>query len=141
MTTTTAKPRQSRAARGAAKAAEASNVTPITAHSETRTGRVAAGDRRPAPKPAAKTPASKPASKPPAPAKAKPAVMGPSGYRAKHCVGTSEAKILAAVRAHGEEEQWPTLTDAQLLDAIGWSLTAARAIQKTRAYLEARQGK
>ena len=101
-------------------------------------GRTAVGDRRPAAKPAA--PAVSPT---PAPAAAKPAKMGCSGYRLKY--GTSDEAILKAIREHAnktvaetEGSPWigaSSLTDEQLLAVIGWSVIAKTACAKVAQYL------
>jgi hypothetical protein len=61
--------------------------------------------------------------------------MGPSGYRAEHGVLTDE-QLIAAVRASFAPSEVP-LTDAQIVDAIGWTLTAGTAIAKVTALLTA----
>jgi hypothetical protein len=106
-------------------------------------GRTAVGDRRPAAKPAA--PAVTPT---PAPAAAKPAKMGCSGYRIKH--GTSDAAIVKAIREHAAESvaeaadsPWinaSNLTDEQLLAVIGWSVLAKTACAKVAQHLSDMSG-
>ncbi len=122
---------QSRAARG--DAATGSNVIEIIGG-----GRTAVGDRRPAAKPAA--PAVSPT---PAPAAAKPAKIGCSGYRIKY--GTSDEAIVKAIREHAtksvaetEGSPWiaaSSLTDEQLLAVIGWSVLAKTACAKVAQHL------
>jgi hypothetical protein len=106
-------------------------------------GRTAVGDRRPAAKPAA--PAVSPT---PAPAAAKPAKMGCSGYRIKH--GTSDEAIVKAIREHAaksvagtEDSPWiiaTNLTDEQLLAIIGWSVLAKTACAKVAQHLSDMSG-
>jgi hypothetical protein len=101
-------------------------------------GRTAVGDRRPAAKPPALA-----VSPTFAPAEAKPAQMGCSGYRIKH--GTSDAAIVKAIREHAaksaaetEDSPWITatnLTDDQLLAVIGWSVLAKTACAKVAQHL------
>jgi hypothetical protein len=61
--------------------------------------------------------------------------MGPSGYREEFGVLTDE-QIVAAVRASFEPAEF-TLTDAQIVDAIGWALTVRTAVTKVQAFLSA----
>jgi hypothetical protein len=106
-------------------------------------GRTAVGDRRPAAKPAALA-----ISPTPAPAAAKPAKMGCSGYRIKH--GTSDEVIVKAIREHAaksvaetEDSPWITatnLTDEQLLAVIGWSVLAETACAKVAQHLSDMSG-
>jgi hypothetical protein len=122
---------QSRAARG--DAAAESNVIEISGG-----GRTAVGDRRPAAKPAAPV-----ISPTPAPAAARPAKMGCSGYRIKY--GTSDEAIVKAIREHAtksmaetEGSPWigaSSLTDEQLLAIIGWSVIAKTACAKVAQHL------
>ena len=101
-------------------------------------GRTAVGDRRPAAKPA--TP---PVISAPAPAAAKPAKIGCSGYRIKY--GTSDEAIVKAIREHAarsvaetEGSPWiaaSSLTDEQLLAVIGWSVLAKTACAKVAQHL------
>jgi hypothetical protein len=61
--------------------------------------------------------------------------MGPSGYRAEFGVLTDE-QIIEAVRASfGPSEL--TLTDEQIVGAIGWALTVRTAVTKVKALLAA----
>jgi hypothetical protein len=61
--------------------------------------------------------------------------MGPSGYRAEFGVLTDE-QIVEAVRASfGPSEL--TLTDEQIVGAIGWTLTVSTAITKVKALMTA----
>jgi hypothetical protein len=131
-TPTPAKPAlQSSTARGTAAAT--SNVIEISGG-----GRTAVGDRRPAAKPAAPL-----VSLTPAPAAAKPAKMGCSGYRIKY--GTSDEAIVEAIREHAAESVAETdgspwigassLTDEQLLAVIGWSVTPKTACARVQAHL------
>lgn len=101
-------------------------------------GRTAVGDRRPAAKPSAPA-----VSLTPAPAAAKPAKMGCSGYRIKY--GTSDEAILKAIREHAtksvaetEGSPWigaSSLTDEQLLAVIGWSVLAKTACARVAQHL------
>jgi hypothetical protein len=101
-------------------------------------GRTAVGDRRPAAKLAATV-----VSPTPAPAAAKPAKMGCSGYRINH--GTSDEAIVKAIREHAaksvaetEGSPWiaaSKLTDEQLLAVIGWSVLAKTACAKVAHHL------
>jgi hypothetical protein len=61
--------------------------------------------------------------------------MGPSGYRAEFGVLTDE-QIVEAVRASFEPSEF-TLTDEQIVAAIGWALTVRTAVTKVRALLTA----
>ena len=61
--------------------------------------------------------------------------MGPSGYRAEFGVLTDE-QIIEAVRASFEPSEF-TLTDEQILAAIGWTLTVKTAVTKVKALLTA----
>lgn len=71
-----------------------------------------------------------------APAKSMTATaMGPSGYRAEFGVLTDE-QIVEAVRASFEPSEL-TLTDEQIVAAIGWALTVKTAITKVKALLTA----
>lgn len=122
---------QSRAAPG--DAAFDSNVIEISGG-----GRTAVGDRRPAAKPAALA-----VSPTLAPAAAKPAKMGCSGYRIKY--GTSDEAIVKAIREHAtksvaetEGSPWiaaSSLTDEQLLAVIGWSVLAKTACARVAQHL------
>jgi hypothetical protein len=64
-----------------------------------------------------------------------PTTMGPSGYRAQFGVLT-DGQIIEAVRASFEPGEF-TLTDEQIVDAIGWALTVRTAITKVNALLTA----
>jgi hypothetical protein len=100
-------------------------------------GRTAAGDRRPAARPAVAPVGPAPASA------AKPAKMGCSGYRIKH--GTSDEAIVKAIRQHAAESVAETegslwtaassLTDDQLLAVIGWSFIAETACARVAKHL------
>jgi hypothetical protein len=61
--------------------------------------------------------------------------MGPSGYRAEFGVLTDE-QLVAAVRASFEPGEF-TLTDEQIVGAIGWALTVKTAIAKVTALVTA----
>jgi len=61
--------------------------------------------------------------------------MGPSGYRAEFGVLTDE-QIVEAVRASFESSEF-TLTDEQIVGAIGWALTVGTAVTKVKALLTA----
>jgi hypothetical protein len=61
--------------------------------------------------------------------------MGPSGYREEFGVLT-DAQIVRAVRASFAPGQ-VTLTDDQIVGAIGWALTASTAVTKVAAFLTA----
>jgi hypothetical protein len=61
--------------------------------------------------------------------------MGPSGYRAEFGVLTDE-QIVEAVRASFEPGEF-TLTDEQIVGAIGWALTVSTAVTKVKALLTA----
>ena len=61
--------------------------------------------------------------------------MGPSGYRANFGVLTDE-QIVEAVRASFEPGEF-TLTDEQIVGAIGWALTVSTAVTKVKALLTA----
>jgi hypothetical protein len=61
--------------------------------------------------------------------------MGPSGYRAEFGVLTDE-QIVQAVRASFAPGEF-TLTDEQIVGAIGWALTVKTAVTKVRALLMA----
>jgi hypothetical protein len=71
-----------------------------------------------------------------APAKSvTPTAMGPSGYRAEFGVLTDE-QIVDAVRASFDPSEF-TLTDEQIVGAIGWALTVKTAVTKVKALLTA----
>jgi hypothetical protein len=61
--------------------------------------------------------------------------MGPSGYRAEFGILTDE-QIIDAVRASFEPGEL-TLTDEQIVSAIGWTLTVKTAVMKVKALLTA----
>jgi hypothetical protein len=61
--------------------------------------------------------------------------MGPSGYRAEFGVLTDE-QLVEAVRASFEPSEF-TLTDEQIVAAIGWALTVSTAVTKVKALLTA----
>jgi hypothetical protein len=61
--------------------------------------------------------------------------MGPSGYRANFGVLTDE-QIVEAVRTSFEPGEF-TLTDEQIVGAIGWALTVSTAVTKVKALLTA----
>jgi hypothetical protein len=61
--------------------------------------------------------------------------MGPSGYRAEFGVLTDE-QLVEAVRASFEPSEF-TLTDEQIVAAIGWALTVGTAVTKVKALLTA----
>jgi hypothetical protein len=64
-----------------------------------------------------------------------PTAMGPSGYRAEFGVLTDE-QIVDAVRASFEPGEF-TLTDEQIVGAIGWALTVKTAVTKVKELLAA----
>jgi hypothetical protein len=59
--------------------------------------------------------------------------MGPSGYREEFGMLTDE-QIVEAVRASFEPGEF-TLTDEQIVGAIGWALTVSTAVTKVKALL------
>jgi hypothetical protein len=61
--------------------------------------------------------------------------MGPSGYREEFGMLTDE-QIVEAVRASFEPGEF-TLTDEQIVGAIGWALTVSTAVTKVKALLTA----
>jgi hypothetical protein len=61
--------------------------------------------------------------------------MGPSGYREEFGVLTDE-QIVRAVRASFEPGPF-TLTDEQIVGAIGWALTVGTAVTRVAAFLTA----
>jgi hypothetical protein len=61
--------------------------------------------------------------------------MGPSGYRAEFGVLTDE-QLVEGVRASFEPSDF-TLTDEQIVAAIGWALTVRTAVTKVKALLTA----
>lgn len=117
------------AARKTSATAEAVVVTAI--------GRTTTGDngggRQPADVKAAR---AKAAASKAGPAKTVTATaIGPSGYRAEFGVLTDE-QLVQAVRASFEPGEF-TLTDEQIVDIIGWALTARTAVAKVKALLTA----
>ena len=117
------------AARRFAAAAKPAIVSPI--------GRTTTGDngggRQPATVKAAREKAA--GSKIP-PAKTVTATaMGPSGYREQFGVLT-DGQIVEAVRASFPPGE-VTLTDEQIVGAIGWALTVSTAVSKVKALLSA----
>jgi hypothetical protein len=100
-------------------------------------GRTTTGDNGGGRQPAAvKAARVKAASSKTAPAKSVTATaMGPSGYRAEFGVLTDE-QIVEAVRASFEPSEF-TLTDEQIVAAIGWALTVGTAVTKVKALLTA----
>jgi hypothetical protein len=103
----------------------------------TPAGRTTTGDNGGGRQPAAvKAARAKAAATKAAPAKIVTATaMGPSGYREKFGVLT-DAQIVDAVRASFEPGEF-TLTDEQIVGAIGWALTVGTAITKVTALLTA----
>jgi hypothetical protein len=103
----------------------------------TPAGRTTTGDNGGGRQPAAvKAARAKAAATKAAPAKIVTATaMGPSGYREKFGVLT-DAQIVDAVRASFEPGEF-TLTDEQIVGAIGWALTVGTAITKVTALLAA----
>ena len=106
-----------------------------TPASGTPIGRTTTGDNGGGRQPAAvKAARAKAAGRKAAPAKIVTATaMGPSGYRAEFGVLTDE-QIVEAVRASFEPSEF-TLTDEQIVGAIGWALTARTAITRVTALL------
>jgi len=99
-------------------------------------GRTTTGDNGGGRQPAAERARVKAAASMTAPAKTVTATaMGPSGYRAEFGVLTDE-QIIEAVRASFEPSEL-TLTDEQIVAAIGWTLTVSTAITKVQALLTA----
>ena len=100
------------------------------------TGRTTTGDNGGGRQPAAVKAAVKAAASKTAPAKIVTATaMGPSGYRANFGVLTDE-QIVQGVRASFEPSEL-TLTDEQIVSAIGWALTVRTAVMKVKALLTA----
>jgi hypothetical protein len=99
-------------------------------------GRTTTGDNGGGRQPAAVKARVKAAAKT-APAKSVTAtvLMGPSGYRAELGVLTDE-QLVEAVRASFEPGEF-TLTDEQIVAAIGWALTVRTAVTKVKALLTA----
>lgn len=99
-------------------------------------GRTTTGDNGGGRQPAAVKARVKAAASKTAPAKSVTATaMGPSGYRAEFGVLTDE-QLVEAVRASFEPAEF-TLTDEQIVAAIGWALTVRTAVTKVKALLMA----
>jgi hypothetical protein len=99
-------------------------------------GRTTTGDNGGGRQPAAVKALVKAAASKTAPAKSVTATaMGPSGYRAEFGVLTDE-QLVEAVRASFEPGEF-TLTDEQIVAAIGWALTVRTAVTKVKALLTA----
>jgi hypothetical protein len=99
-------------------------------------GRTTTGDNGGGRQPAAVKARVKAAASETAPAKSVTATaMGPSGYRAEFGVLTDE-QLVEAVRASFEPGAL-TLTDEQIVAAIGWALTVRTAVTKVKALLTA----
>jgi hypothetical protein len=99
-------------------------------------GRTTTGDNGGGRQPAAVKARVKAAASNTAPAKSVTATaMGPSGYRAEFGVLTDE-QLVEAVRASLEPSAF-TLTDEQIVAAIGWALTVRTAVTKVKALLTA----
>lgn len=99
-------------------------------------GRTTTGDNGGGRQPAAVKARVKAAASKTAPATSVTATaMGPSGYRAEFGVLTDE-QLVEAVRASFEPGEF-TLTDEQIVAAIGWALTVRTAVTKVKALLTA----
>jgi hypothetical protein len=99
-------------------------------------GRTTTGDNGGGRQPAAVKALVKAAASKTAPAKTVTATaMGPSGYRAEFGVLTDE-QLVEAVRASFEPGEF-TLTDEQIVAAIGWALTVRTAVTKVKALVTA----
>jgi hypothetical protein len=99
-------------------------------------GRTTTGDNGGGRQSAAEKARVKAAASTTAPAKTVTATaMGPSGYRAEFGVLTDE-QLIEAVRASLEPSEF-TLTDEQIVAAIGWALTVRTAVTKVKALLTA----
>ena len=99
-------------------------------------GRTTTGDNGGGRQPAAVKARVKAAASKTAPAKTVTATaMGPSGYRAEFGVLTDE-QLIEAIRASFEPSEF-TLTDEQIVAAIGWALTVRTAVTKVKALLTA----
>ena len=99
-------------------------------------GRTTTGDNGGGRQPAAVKARVKAAASKTAPAKSVTATaMGPSGYRAEFGVLTDE-QLVEGVRASFEPSEF-TLTDEQIVAAIGWALTVRTAVTKVKALLTA----
>ena len=100
-------------------------------------GRTTTGDNGGGRQPAAVKARVKAAASKTAPAKTVTATaMGPSGYRAEFGVLTDE-QLVEAVRASLEPSGEFTLTDEQIVAAIGWALTVRTAVTKVKALVTA----
>lgn len=109
------------------------NVNPVIVNA---IGRTTTGDNGGGRQPAAVKARVKAAASKTAPAKSVTATaMGPSGYRAEFGVLTDE-QLVEAVRASFEPSEF-TLTDEQIVAAIGWALTVRTAVTKVKALLTA----
>jgi hypothetical protein len=99
-------------------------------------GRTTTGDNGGGRQPADVKARVKAAASTTAPAKSVTATaMGPSGYRAEFGVLTDE-QLVEAVRGSFEPSEF-TLTDEQIVAAIGWALTVGTAVTKVKALLTA----
>ena len=99
-------------------------------------GRTTTGDNGGGRQPAAVKARVKAAASKTAPVKSVTATaMGPSGYRAEFGVLTDE-QLVEAVRASFEPGEF-TLTDEQIVAAIGWALTVRTAVTKVKALFTA----
>jgi hypothetical protein len=99
-------------------------------------GRTTTGDNGGGRQPADVKARVKAAASKTAPAKSVTATtMGPSGYRAEFGVLTDE-QLVEAVRGSFEPGEF-TLTDEQIVAAIGWALTVRTAVTKVKALLTA----
>ena len=99
-------------------------------------GRTTTGDNGGGRQPAAVKAARKAAASRTAPPKTVTATeMGPSGYRAEFGMLTDK-QIIDAVRASFDPGEL-TLTDEQIVSAIGWTLTVKTAVMKVKALLTA----
>jgi hypothetical protein len=99
-------------------------------------GRTTTGDNGGGRQPAAVKARVKAAASETAPAKTVTATaMGPSGYRAEFGVLTDE-QLIEAIRGSFESTEF-TLTDEQIVAAIGWALTVRTAVTRVKALLTA----
>jgi hypothetical protein len=99
-------------------------------------GRTTTGDNGGGRQPAAVKARVKAAASETAPAKTVTATaMGPSGYRAEFGVLTDE-QLIEAIRGSFEPTEF-TLTDEQIVAAIGWALTVRTAVTRVKALLTA----
>ena len=110
----------------------AANPLIVSANGRTTTGDNGGG-RQPAAVKAARARAATSKTAPASNAAA--TAMGPSGYRAEFGLLTDE-QIVEAVRASFEPSEC-TLTDEQIVAAIGWTLTVKTAVTKVKALLTA----